>query len=134
MNNISFFRYGWFSHADPGSGSVRSQAPLSSTNEHNSDIHIVNEQIVNTTPKSSPPTNQESENLLDIHEGWLSDTRVTTLTPSSTMANETIGGTSTGPNSKMARSCNHASELILNCKESATGTVQEENRVKYLSI
>lgn len=93
-------RYGWFPHAD--TGSARSLASLSCPTQHHTETSTVNEQVVDTTPKSSPPTYQEAENLLGIHEG---------------------------PDVNTLRSSNHASELILNGRESTTGTVvvQEEN-------
>ena len=95
----------------------------------------MNEQIVDTTPKSSPPTYQEAENLLGIHEGLLSATKMITSTPSR-LPNDTIGCAGIGPDVNTVRSSNHTAAHVLNRRESTTDRVveQEENLVKYLSF
>ncbi|XP_071904034.1 LOW QUALITY PROTEIN: TSL-kinase interacting protein 1 [Coffea arabica] len=119
-------RYGWFPHADPGSAT--SLASLSCPTQHHTETSIVNEQIVDTTPKSSPPTYQEAENLLGIHEGLLSATKMITSTPSR-LPNDTIGCAGIGPDVNTVRSSNHTAAHVLNRRESTTDRVveQEEN-------
>ncbi|KAL3528435.1 hypothetical protein ACH5RR_007757 [Cinchona calisaya] len=120
-------RYGWFRHAEPGLATF--QAPLSCTTQQKTGTWTGNEQIVDTTPKSSPPAYQNSENLLGICEDWQAATKEATLISSSRIPNETIGCASTSSDINMARSSNQASALVLNGRESAAGTivVQEEN-------
>lgn len=105
---------------------MRSQAPSSCSNEQNRSMNAVHECVLDSLPKSSPPTHHEHEKLSDFHKDRVSSTPKMALTASASMSTEMIQHCSM-PDISISRSSNHTSAPLLDGKESEPCTIVEED-------
>ncbi|KAK9291498.1 hypothetical protein L1049_019446 [Liquidambar formosana] len=119
-------RYGWISNIELGPATF--QASLASShvaNEHNTNVNIRKEQIMDSTPISAPPTDHHSENFIDPNKDELtSETENTAHAPLyPDGSSERIRYTGAGPNNNSLDPSDPSANMTWHRRDTGDGTI-----------